>query len=331
MSELQLLPRLVADAGDLPEEDRGWRFHRALQPLFDSVPRERGAGYRGRLEVFRVGEALLTKSHLGAATSKRTAQGLADGIDMYGVQVFLKGRMEVSRATYRGHRGPGGIAIIDTAQPMENVATDAVTYNLSIPRRVLGPLLREPDAHHGRFLPSDAPLSALALGHLRAVFEELTSFTQEEAKAVLVPTIELIAGALNDLRGSAPLDPQLVAAADALRVRRYISCHLTDPTLTVGAISERLLISRKRLARMFEDEGGPAASIQRRRLELTKRWLLDSQSTTPVAEIGALAGFASDATFFRAFKKAFESSPSELRNRAQAPTERSLKDWLSAL
>ncbi len=324
------VPRALLDASVLPAKDRGKQFHRMLLPLFHSVPREKGPDYQGSIEVFRVGDTMLTKSHLGAATFERKGTALADGIDMYGIQVFVQGQTEMTQATHRGHRGPDGLVILDMAQPLENGTGDALTYNLSVPRRVLAPLLREPDVHHGRFLRRESPLATLALEHFRAVFEELPRLTRAEAQVAIGPAIALVAATLNSVGRSSRPAPELVAASDALRVRSYISSHFTDPSLTVGTLGERLSISRKRLACMFHEEGGPAAFIQRRRLELARRWLLDRHGRPlPVADIGARAGFGSDATFFRVFKKAFGASPSDVRESEQEPTLPETTDWFA--
>jgi AraC-like DNA-binding protein len=113
-------------------------------------------------------------------------------------------------------------------------------------------------------------------------------------------------------RGSAR---SAVQAAIVAQVRRYIDDHLDDVALTPASVVDALGLKRATVYRWFEDEGGLATVIRNRRLRVAANELI-RYPHVKVVEIAFGLGFNSASDFTRAFRRAFDMSPLDMRVRA---------------
>ena len=77
-------------------------------------------------------------------------------------------------------------------------------------------------------------------------------------------------------------------------------------------------MSRSKLYRLFENNGGVAHFINRERLREAHRRLNSDRETLSIHAIGNEVGFVDHSTFSRAFRREFGCSPTEARERALA-------------
>ena len=103
-------------------------------------------------------------------------------------------------------------------------------------------------------------------------------------------------------------DPRLASAVRMMEAS-------IDAPMTVAAIARRNGVTTRTLEMLFMKTIGesPGAYFLRLRLNAARRLVRDSG--TPLADIAARTGFSSAASFSRAFRKAFGTSPSGLRSR----------------
>ncbi|MEV5003252.1 helix-turn-helix transcriptional regulator [Nocardioides sp. LML1-1-1.1] len=100
------------------------------------------------------------------------------------------------------------------------------------------------------------------------------------------------------------------------QAERHIADHLGEPSLDTDSIATALGMSRRSLQKLFEDAGGVAAYIRRRRLESAVA-LLSSPHRPGVDEVARRSGFSNRRALERAMRKVVEQTPAELRRRAQ--------------
>ncbi len=100
------------------------------------------------------------------------------------------------------------------------------------------------------------------------------------------------------------------------QAERHIADHLGDPSLDTDGIATALGMSRRSLQKLFEDAGGVAVYIRRRRLESAVA-LLSSPHRPGVDEVARRSGFSNRRALERAMRKVVEQTPAELRRRAQ--------------
>lgn len=91
-------------------------------------------------------------------------------------------------------------------------------------------------------------------------------------------------------------------------VERMIMENLADASLSVATLSRGMGMSRSALYRLFEDYGGVARLIQKRRLDGVRR-ALDNREPTRLADMARTFGFADEAQLSRLFREAYEVSP----------------------
>ena len=104
-------------------------------------------------------------------------------------------------------------------------------------------------------------------------------------------------------------------ALDSLK--RLVECRLDSPELSVQFICARSGWSRATVYRLFESEGGLARYIRTRRLLRALRELVSvQQARQRIIDLAVAHQFSSEATFNRAFRRAFGIPPGKARDLA---------------
>jgi AraC-like DNA-binding protein len=104
-------------------------------------------------------------------------------------------------------------------------------------------------------------------------------------------------------------------ASHVLAARAYIDEHLHEESLTIQSVADGIGISVRHLARLFAQQDTTVAElIMRQRLSRAHEQLSDPRyAEQSVSATAYRWGFTSHAHFSRAFKVAFEITPTELR------------------
>lgn len=102
------------------------------------------------------------------------------------------------------------------------------------------------------------------------------------------------------------------------RALRHIRTHAHDPDLTPQGVAKACGLSLSYLHEVFRDSGLTLeGTIFDGRLELARRWLIDTRRTTvPIRTLCYEAGFSDPSHFSRKFKERFGVTPGELRRSA---------------
>jgi len=101
-------------------------------------------------------------------------------------------------------------------------------------------------------------------------------------------------------------------------VQHFILHHYREPDLALGAIARHLDLTETYLSQVFREQTGVTYSLflERIRVEAARRLL--QASSLSVSEIAARVGYQTNSTFFRAFRRMHELSPSAYRSAARA-------------
>ncbi|WP_210324872.1 helix-turn-helix domain-containing protein [Microvirga alba] len=127
------------------------------------------------------------------------------------------------------------------------------------------------------------------------------------AKACLAPGSEHMEGASN-----------AIVAGLRERARRIVRQHMASPDFGPETLGRLLAVSRSKLYRLFERDGGVARFIRRERLGEANRLLTQAKHKTPICALATEVGFSDHSAFSRAFKLTYGYSPSEAREMAEA-------------
>jgi AraC-like DNA-binding protein len=274
------------------------------------------AAFHCRAEAFHLGELVLTAYRCSAQTFDRPRSRIGrDGIDHYTLQFCVAGRHGPRDGTSQNDARPGDLLIADLAQPHSTGTSDFDSLNLTIPRRLLAPLLTEPNSQNLRLIPGTAPLTTILRRHIGGLFQAAPGMSQTDADVVVGPTLALAAAVLNARpvgEVAEALDPIL-----ATQVRRFLSDRSADHTLTADSIAARFGISRRRLYSLLEPQGGVAAYLREQRLQQARAMLRDPERRTiSVEDVARNCGFAWRTNFARTFRQRFGVTPVEARTLA---------------
>lgn len=332
------MARSVFDTSLLPENARigVWRETAASVWEISSIT---DASFFATVDAYHAGELMFGSVSACAQKTERTSALIAgDSLDYYMMQFYVSGR-RVARSR-RGEQvfANGDMLMVDMTHAIETESTAYTSFDLVLPRRVLEPLLIDPDALAGQRLVGQHPLTALFRSHLMALYHAAPSMTAGQAMAMQGATLAMASAALNG-----NIDPEMASSvrmAAWLPVRRYIEDNLKDLRLTVEQTALEFGISRATLYRMLVRYGGFANYLRQRRLHRSRKDLIDpSMVHLTIAEIGERWGFSSASNFSTAFKNLFEMTPREFRQMARGRghrmkdtgSERDWSRWLAAM
>lgn len=334
------IPHSLLDSAGLQRNEALAIWHESMGAIYDVRLRAfDDAGFQTRAEAFHFGEVVLTAYACSAQTFDRSRSRIGrDGIDHYTLQFCLSGRHGRRDGAGGEQAGRGDLIIADLAQPHATATSDFDSLNLTVPRRLLAPLLNAPDEQNLRLISGAAPLTALFRNHLIGLFAAARTMNRQEADSVVAPTLAMAAAVINaDAPGAGAevLDPVVAA-----QVRRFLSERATDTAITVEEVAGRFAMSRRKLYYLMEPHGGFNAYLRERRLDLALAMLRDPmQRGTSIADVARTCGFAWRTNFARTFRSRFGVTPQEARALAgqYAPlptgdlTDRHMWDWIRTL
>jgi AraC-like DNA-binding protein len=309
------LPRSVFDTRNFTRKRALSEWHENIGVMFDVRVRDPDDPLSySRIDAFMLGDVMLVDGHTGAQSYDRSQRRIArDGVDHYLLQFYLSG--SVGRRDGKDERArtrPGDVWITDLAQPLSSVAETADTVNLFVPRRILAPLLNAPDEYSMAILDGRRPLVTLLRNHLQAVLKEAPSMTTDEALAVITPTLELAASALNGVAR----EEAHASIEGALRdeVCRYVRSAPRNEPVTREAAARCFNISLRKLDYLFQPLGGFARWVRYERLAQARLMLADPNLVhMRIDEIAAANGFSHATHFVRAFRNHYDMTPGLLR------------------
>ncbi|WP_170990229.1 helix-turn-helix domain-containing protein [Aquamicrobium sp. LC103] len=276
-------------------------------------------------EAFHFGEVVLTYYRCAAQSFDRSRTRIGrDGLDHITFQICVSGRHGRRDRGTEDEAGPGDMLIADLAQRQATATSDFSSLNLTVPRRLLAPLLKAPDAQNLRRIPGETPLMVLLRNHLQGLHQAAPRMRRGEVATIVGPTLELAAAAVN----AAVADENAAAVRMALtgEIRRHVEARIADPILSVESVAAAFAMSTRKLYYLFEPHGGFTHYVQAERLRRCRAELTDpAHRHESVAEIAGRYGFTHRKSFIRAFRRAFEMTPRETR--ALAAEGRSLTVW----
>lgn len=264
-------------------------------------------------DAFHFGEIVLTSYQCIAQSFDRSRARIArDGLDHITLQVCLRGSHGRRDGGSDEKAASGDLIVADLAQVQATGTSGIDSLNLTMPRRLLTPLLKAPDEHNLRVIPGSLPLTALLRGHLLGLFQAASGMSGQDAEAVTRPTLDLAAAALNSV--VAEENVASVHLALTSEIRRHIDRHVSSQDLNAATIAALFGISTRKLSYLFEPHGGLSRYIQEERLRRCRAELVDpGRRHEGIGQIAGRYGFGHRKSFVRAFRRCFDMTPREMR------------------
>ena len=276
--------------------------------------------FSASIDRYAVGELVFTDCRSDALLLERSVARIStDSIRDYVFHVFLEGGVESVAGVYPQRRSVSNsaqsevsILALDMNQPVRMQRTACRVLTFFVPGELVEAAFPDAGAIHGRVIENTTPLTRLLIEHIASLNQNLTGMSASEADSALRASTHLLVAAFGK---QARLSGDTRAAARAAmfgQVRRYIQMRLHQADLSPEGLLNALQLPRPTLYRLFEHEGGLGTYIRNRRLREAADELVQYPHLA-VMDIAYGLGFKSASDFTRAFRRAYDMSPQDLR------------------
>ncbi len=291
--------------------------------------REFGGGFRAHVVANRVADVnvcrLVTDEHNIFRTRHEISRMPRD---CFFVNMQIEGDVHVEHQGRSIRVGPSQFYVVDAAEPYELAyrrdGGNIRTASFRMPKSLLGPLLSGNDKAMGVRVAQDTTTGALAVDFLKSLARQSDSIPATAQSAMARIAADLIALALSPPERHAPALWHSKRQALLQSILNYIDQNCTTAGLGVESVCRRFGMSSRTLHRLFESEGMTfSQAITTRRLNKCAETIRTNPERS-IASIAFAGGFGDLSSFNRQFRKQFDLSPREYRDKMGAlqPTSR---------
>jgi AraC-like DNA-binding protein len=268
------------------------------------------------LGAFRVVRSLIDTSD-PSGTAAFIPWDWADQAGHLSVRLILQGEQRVDLGGRPIALSEGDLYVCEPGHPLSAEARRCELLTIALERDRLD---NPKGSLHALLLRGDHPLGQLLGGHLHRLVLTLPGLTVANLASTVHVTLSLLHTCLG-------LQCQALetAASDPLRARiiAFIESHVHAPDLSTQMLQQVFHISRARLYRVLQSDGGVARVIARARTDAAFRDMRN-RPDQPLSKVAERWGFSNPRQFQRAFRARFGFSPGTLRQpqwrtRADAP------------
>ncbi|MCV6587735.1 MAG: helix-turn-helix domain-containing protein [Marinobacterium sp.] len=316
------IPHSYFDLESVDSQERYdlWRDSIACLFSVEADADTRVQSFKAEVEAWQPGALMLARTTTQQQQWRRSTEEIArDGLDHYMIQLFMAGSTVVDAER---QVKDDQLLIFDLSRESHTYTSVFTNLSLIIPRVMLEPLLDWPDHQHLRTLSVTEPLVAVLRDHMQSLHGQISGLSLTAAERLTPATLNLVAACLNGSVQDLPLSNELESVTDMRRIRHYIAANLASQELSPTTICSDLGLSRSRLYRMFEPQGGVAGYIRECRLKAAFQSLSRPElASRKLYEVAQACGFRSNADFSRSFRRRYGLSPREMRNIERHPQE----------
>jgi AraC-like DNA-binding protein len=208
-----------------------------------------------------------------------------------------------------------GLAIAAREWPQQHSGQDCEVLTLFLPIDAFEG--KEPEAAlRARCIDTAAGTGALLAHFMRQLAGQLDHLPDDRADLLAVATRALVVACTASSRAHiAPCAP-CIASGVVERIRLVVQRHMASPEFGPPQLARLLAMSRSKLYRLLDGDGGVAHFINRERLTQAWRDLTAPGDIVSVHAIANQVGFRDHSTFSRAFRREYGCSPTQARERA---------------
>ncbi|VWC97083.1 helix-turn-helix domain-containing protein [Burkholderia contaminans] len=282
-----------------------WHFH---------APTDRSISFdcqfdATRLGPFTIGQRTWLNPHRNVTygMSRTPQQARADGFDHYYLILLRSGGITWRFGARYFDTKPGGLYLIDSAGAFDCTVTTGDATIVTLPRDLF-----HPDVAKLNGCAISPAMTEILTDYLGSLQSNLSGLSVAQIPHLVQATTNLLTACVQTSRDAVMQADTEINVLLRERVKKYIEENLTDPELSPEKICRTVGISRPRLYRFFDEDGGVMRVIQRKRLMRVRSILADpSRPKVRIADLAWRYGFLSDKHFSRIFKAEFGHSPRE--------------------
>jgi AraC-like DNA-binding protein len=188
---------------------------------------------------------------------------------------------------------------------------------LRFPLTVLSPLAPDLDPSEIRVFPSGASAPKLLRRYISLIAQEAALATSELQRAAVAHVYDLAAVTLGAAAGTGELARNRGVRAARLEITKAdILAHLDSGNLSVAMVANRQRVTPRHLQKLFETEGTSFSEfVLGQRPAKAHRMLTNPlHSHRAISDVAYAVGFNDLSYFNRAFRRRYNSTPSEVRH-----------------
>ena len=205
------------------------------------------------------------------------------------------------------------LAMPALAWPAQHSSQDCEVLTLFLPLDAF----EEPDAAlQARCIDTAAGTGALLAHFMRQLAGHLAQIPDDRAGPLAAATRALVVACTAPTTAQAAAVAPTVISGIVERTRLMVQRHMASPDFGPPQLARLLAMSRSKLYRLLDGDGGVAHFINRERLMRAWRDLTVPGEAASVHAIANEVGFRDHSTFSRAFRREFGCSPTEARERS---------------
>ena len=292
-----------------PDAFEGYR--QSIADLYDvsDVAAAGATGFSSRTIAYRFGTSSIGRGRSVAQTLTRGPEQIGrSGIDH--ISVIVNGTATVGDCDGRNVvAAAGAVQFRDLSRPSASRSQGIDVLNLMVPRSSL-PSWMAGRGLHGLVLPAASAGERLVSSHLRTLLDVAADLSEDEGVAAIEATFIIAERFLGQAGTVTPLQTEAIHRTIRQRAMRLVDVQLSQGPIETAWIARALGVSRSSLYRAFETTGGVQACVLSRRLDRAYVAIrMHHGMLPPLADIALQHGFASQATFVRAFRERFGFRP----------------------
>lgn len=265
----------------------------------------------------RLPDVMLVTLEGSPFTVSRDRVAATRGDDGINIALAKRGHLLSSSGTREVKNRPGEAMVWANDQPVETVfPTGGAHQQLTIPRKLLKPLVGDLDGQLMSSIPAESPALKLLSFYVQTMLDEGAAASPELRATSALHIQDLAALALGANRDAAEVAKGRGARAARLKALKVdIDARLTDHALSVDTVSLRHGISPRYVRALFEGEGTSFTEyVLNRRLLLAYRALSSAGSGhLKISAIAYESGFGDLSYFNQRFRQYFGMTPSDAR------------------
>lgn len=169
-----------------------------------------------------------------------------------------------------------------------------------------------------RRIETETGPGALLAGFMRQLAGQSRHVSDEQARSLAIAMRALLEACVAPAGKDVTANPTAPSSSIVERARQIVQRHMGSPDFGPPQLGRLLAMSRSKLYRLLDGDGGVAHFINRERLLQARRDLTTSGEPLSVHAIASRVGFRDHSTFSRAFRREYGCSPSRLRERLQS-------------
>ncbi|MBR0826060.1 AraC family transcriptional regulator [Bradyrhizobium manausense] len=249
-----------------------------------------------------------------------TRQHLVGARDGFGLSVLISGASTTRQLGREIIGRPGTAVVISGTDPsISTMHRPGQFLTIVLPRPELAALVQDLDSAYASQIPAENGALRLLVQYVNALHAAGPLDDPSIAQAVASHIIDLAALALGTSADVAhEAERRGVAAARLQAIKTDIRKNVGDHELSAASVALRHGVSPRYVHKLFERDGTSFSEfVMARRLECALQMLKDPDlATRTISAVAFDCGFSDISYFNRAFRRAYNATPSDIRSAA---------------